>query len=210
MSNKTKSDWNLMLDFLKKRNREPWKNPGYVFYFLIVIVLVGTFGVFKDLLEMNWCWNCGLDQQKVKSFSFNISSTGLSLVTASVIDLIFISSKTVFKETTSEKYKDREVESIKKSIRIFGLSCLIVSFVSWIIINTLLVNGYFKLGFSILLLLFAYFIWWISNVQNKILNNGFNAFAPLGKENPSVPPSSKSEEDEEDGFKGNISKFKTN
>jgi hypothetical protein len=145
MSNKSKSDWKLMFDFLKKRNREPWKNPGYVFYFFIVIVLVGTFGVFKELIEMHWCWTCGFDTEKVKSFCFNLSSTGLSLVTASVIDLIFISRKTVEKETASEKYKEQEFESIKRSVRISGLSCLIVSFVGWIMINTLIENNFIKI-----------------------------------------------------------------
>lgn len=210
MTNKSKSDWRLLRDFIKKRRREPWKNPGYVFYFLIVIVLVGTFGVLKELIEMKWCWSCDFDTEKVKNFCFNLSSTGLSLVTASVIDLIFISRKTVEKETGSEKYKDHQFESIKRSIRIFGLSCLIVSFVGWIIINTLIENNFIKIGLSILSLLFSYLIWWISNVQNKILSNGFNPFGPLGTEDPNnTTPSSTPSEKPEENLNGNISTFNT-
>lgn len=208
MKNKQISDWKLMSNFLKKRRIEPWKSPSYVFYFLIVIVLVGTFGVLKDLIEMEWYWSLNLDNEKVKSFTFNVTNIGLSLVTASVIDLIFITNKTVKNETNDDDYL--KIESVKKSIRIFGLGSLIVIFVIWIIVNNFIEHNLIKIFLSIFSLLFSYFIWWISNVRNKILLNKFNVFATLGKESTidfeNEKPSS--QEETEVSLDGNISNFK--
>jgi hypothetical protein len=210
MKNKQISDWKLMGNFLNKRSLEPWKSPSYVFYFIIVIVLVGTFGVLKDLIEMEWHWSWNLDNEKVKSFTFNVTNIGLSLVTASVIDLIFITQKTVKNETNEDDYL--KIESIKKSIRIFGLCSLIVIFVVWIIVNNFLEHNLIKILLSIFSLLFSYFIWWISNVRNKILQNRFNVFATLGKERTNnfenERPTS-SQEETEASLNGNTSNFKT-
>lgn len=172
MENTKKGNWQIMWDFLKKRIKEPWKNPAYVFYFIIVIILIGTFGVFKELMETNWCWSCNLDSQKVKTFCFNVTSIGLSIVTASVIELIFISRRSIKKEMIDKQYNLQQIENIKKSIRIFGLCSLIVTFVSWVIINNIIENNILKIIFSVFTLWFSYFIWWISNVKNKILKNG--------------------------------------
>ena len=209
MKNKQNSDWRLMINFLNKRRIEPWKSPSYVFYFLIVIVLVGTFGVLKDFIEMEWCWSCGFDSDKVKNFTFNVTNIGLSLVTASVIDLIFITKKTVKNETYEED--DFKNESIKKSIRIFGLSSLIVIFVIWIIVNNFLEHNLIKILLSILSLLFAYLIWWISYVRNKILQNNFNIFGPLGKKETkdSENEESSTQVETETSLSGNTSNFKT-
>ncbi len=177
------NDWKLLKGFLKKRYKGPLINPAYVFYFFIVIVLVGSFGMFKDLIEMEWCWHCGFDTEKIRNFCFNISSTGLSLVTASVIDLIFISRKTIEKDTEGDNFNIWEHESIKRSTRIFGLGSLIVTFVIWILVNTIFKGNLIRLLFAIVALVFSYFIWWISNVRNKLLNSDFNNFAPLGREN---------------------------
>ena len=209
MKNKQISDWKLMRNFLNKRSFEPWKSPSYVFYFLIVIVLVGTFGVLKDLIEMEWNWSWNLDNEKVKSFTFNVTNIGLSLVTASVIDLIFITKKTVKNETNEDD--DSKVESVKKSIRIFGLSSLIVIFVVWIIVNNFLEQNLIKILLSIFSLLFSYFIWWISNVRNKILQNRFNVFSALGKESTNDSENGKpsSQEETVPTLNGNTSNFKT-
>lgn len=209
MKNKQISDWKLMRNFLNKRSFEPWKSPSYVFYFLIVIVLVGTFGVLKDLIEMEWNWSWNLDNEKVKSFTFNVTNIGLSLVTASVIDLIFITKKTVKNETNEDD--DSKIESVKKSIRIFGLSSLIVIFVVWIIVNNFLEQNLIKILLSIFSLLFSYFIWWISNVRNKILHNRFNVFSALGKESTNDSENGKpsSQEETDPTLNGNTSNFKT-
>lgn len=209
MKNKQISDWKLMRNFLNKRSFEPWKSPSYVFYFLIVIVLVGTFGVLKDLIEMDWNWSWKLDNKKVDSFTFNVTNIGLSLVTASVIDLIFITKKTIKNETN--EVDDTKIESVKKSIRLFGLSSLIVIFVVWIIVNNFLEHKLIKIILSIFSLLFSYFIWWISNVRNKILQNRFNVFSALGKENTNDSENGKpsSEEITDPTLNGSTSNFKT-
>lgn len=208
MKNKQISDWELMRSFLKERSLEPWKSPSYVFYFLIVIVLVGTFGVFKDLIEMEWHLSWSLDDEKVKNFSFNVTSIGLSLVTASVIDLIFITKKTIKNETNEDDYLKNE--SVKKSIRIFGLSSLIVIFVMWITINNFLHHNLIRIVLSVISLLFAYFIWWISNVRNKILQNRFNLYGPLGKQNTDDPADEgpDNQQETEPSLSGDTSNFK--
>ncbi|NGM67314.1 MULTISPECIES: hypothetical protein [Sphingobacterium] len=202
------NNWKLMKSFLKKRRKDPWANPSYVLYFLIVIVLVGTFGVLKDIIEMQWCWFCGFDDIKVKNFSFNVTNISLSLVTASVIDLIFITKKTVRGE--SAETDELRIESIKKSIRIFGLGSLIVTFVIWIIVNNFIAENIIKIILSIICLLFSYFIWWISSVRNKILHDRFNPFNTLGKErtNNSGPENPNGGREEGATLSGNITDFK--
>lgn len=171
MENNKRRDWELMFFFLRKRLTESWKIPSYVLYFFVVIVLVGTFGVITELFTIDFCFNCKFDNVKVKNSCFNISSTGLALVTASVVELIFIPRRSIEKETKNLNLNHAELENLKKGVRIFGLSSLIISFIFWILINNIFDKNWLIIILSIVLLLFAYFIWWVSNVRNKILSN---------------------------------------
>lgn len=216
MEIKKKSQWALMRLFLKDRFLKPWNNPSYAMYFIVIIIFVGSFGIIIDLLNIEWCWNCKLDGIIVEKFAFNLTGISLSLTTASVIDLIFITKKTIETETRSEKYNQFQIESIKKSIRIFGLVCLIIIFIIWIIVNSFLENYIAKIILSILSLLSSYLIWWISNVRNKILNRyKTNIGAQIGGKLPQTPQTDSDQEnsvekqDVVEGLSGTIQNFKT-
>ena len=203
--------------FLNNRFTKPWEAPSYVLYFFVVIVLVGTFGVLKDILQMHFCLCCTFDDEKVKSFSFNTSSTGLALITASVIELILISRKSIEKEVESFNLKYEELENLKKGIRIFGLSSLIISFILWILINNIIEGNWVKIILSIILLLFSYFIWWISNVQNKVLsfyvNNSISAIGGTVKDQKDMitddDQNNEKKESQENNLNGDLTSFNT-
>jgi hypothetical protein len=83
----------------------------------------------------------------------------------------------------SDKLKKKEFEkniryqfgSIKGDIRIFGISCLIVQFVFWIVANQAHEESIaIKIIFGTLSLLLGYYVWWISNAKNKLLINEAN------------------------------------
>lgn len=177
-----KSHWKLIRTFLKNRLVTPWSNPSYVMYFVIIIIFVNSIGIIKDLTGYKLCWDCQFDSKKVTSFTFNLTNIGLSLVTASVIDLIFISRKSVKAETEIQHYHSQQHESIKKSVRIFGLSSLIIIFIVWILVNSFIEHSFLKIFLSTLALLFSFLVWWISNVRNKILSTEKEAvsLAPIG------------------------------
>jgi hypothetical protein len=171
-NNTKKTQWSLLKDLLNDRTCQPVKNPKYVMYFVFIIVFVGSFGLFYDLMNINYCFSCDLDPEKVKAFAFNITNISLSLVTASVIDLIFISRKNVDVDNQQKNEFKDAYEDLKGNVRFFGLSSLILSFVLWILVNNLLESNYAKIIFATISLLFSYWIWWISNVKNEILSKG--------------------------------------
>lgn len=191
------SQWKLMFLFLKDRITKPWSNPSYAMYFIVIIIFVGSFGLLRDLLNTELCWSCEFDGVEIDKFAFNLTGISLSLTTASVIDLVFITKKTIEAETSSEKYNQFQIESIKKSIRIFGLISLIVIFIIWILVNSFLESFNAKIILSIFSLLISYAIWWISNVRNKILNKyKTNIGAQIGGQLPKSPQPNPNQTDE--------------
>lgn len=210
------SQWKLMFLFLKDRILKPWSNPSYAMYFIVIIIFVGSFGILRDLLNAEWCWSSEFDGVEIDKFAFNLTGISLSLTTASVIDLVFITRKTIEAETSSEKYNQFQIESIKKSIRIFGLISLIVIFINWILVNSFLESYKAKIILSILSLLISYAIWWISNVRNKILNKyKTNIGAQIGGDLPkSLQPNPNQtneveKQTSEEGLVGTTQNFKT-
>ncbi|MCS3869460.1 hypothetical protein J3D55_002376 [Chryseobacterium ginsenosidimutans] len=210
MKNKRR-DWKLLIDFLGERLMEAWKIPSYVLYFFVVIVLVGTFGVITELFTIDYCLSCKFDHFKVKNSCFNISSTGLALVTASVIELIFIPRKSIEKETKELNLNFDELENLKRGVRIFGLSSLIISFIFWILINNIFDIDLLKIIFSSILLLFAYFIWWISNVRNKILSNYMKNYVNIigGNADTAEGDTAEGEDKQESNLNGDLTNFNT-
>lgn len=179
--------WNLLVEFLETRRKSSFQSPSYVFYFLIVIIVIGTFGFIKDLIEIDYCFiwhsSCEWDMNNFSKISQNLSSTGLSLVTATILELIFITKNNI-KKDFSETLKYHEIENLKKSIRIFGLISLIITFVLWIIINSFDISVISKFILSFITILFAYYIWWISNTRNKILAKNTSLLSILGDATP--------------------------
>lgn len=187
------TQWSLFANFLINRTKKSWENPKYVMYFIFIIFLVGSFGLLYELTTFEYCL-CDFDSGKVKSITFNMTNISLSLITASVIDLIFISQDNIEEDKQKGKVNKAENELIKGNVRFFGLISLILSFIFWILVNNILVNNYYKLLFGTISLFFSYWIWWISNVKNKILSEGMEGMEGLintigGPINPSNPPS---------------------
>jgi hypothetical protein len=252
--------WKTLYQFLKKRTFYPFHSPGFIFYFIFIIVLVGSFGLFYDILKDSY-WGCDyeIDTNKLKSIVMSMTNIGLSLVAASTIDLLFVSKKKLAEEENdinnwinlkieiaknksrlynydieqyskridqlkefnlnkpnlanktereirdiekklakktelikkwnnklqylSDKLKQKEFEKnigyqfslIKGDVRIFGISCLIIQFVLWIIANQANENSiYLRIAFGTISLFLGYYIWWISNAKNKLLINDTN------------------------------------
>ncbi|MFY7739225.1 MAG: hypothetical protein ACOVQC_01805 [Flavobacterium sp.] len=187
--------WNLLKEFLKERYNKPKEMPGYVLYFFFVIILVGSFGLFYDLFSANYGIKLEWDYERVKNIVMNMCNVSLSLVTASIFDLIFISSKSLKRNDDDEYFYP-----IKRDINIFGITCLIIVFILWIFANTIFINIFIKLSIGILSLLFGYYVWWISNSKNKLFLTKVEIQPILGGE-PIV------ENEEEDGLNGDINEF---
>ena len=102
--------------------------PGYVFYFLFVIIFVGSFGLIYDLFSAKYGLDLEWDTEKIKNIVMNMTNISLSLVTASIIDLIFIT-----KNSLKRNEDDEEFFPIKRDINILGISFLITVFLLWIL-----------------------------------------------------------------------------
>jgi hypothetical protein len=215
---KSKSQWKLLIEFFYKRTTQPFSNPKYVMYFFFIIVLVGSFGLLYDLLNMDYCRACSLDSEKVKYFTFNMINISLSLVTASIIDLIFISKKNIERDYQQAITSlNINFNQVKGNVRFFGLISLIISFIFWILVNNIIDNNYLKIVVASFSLMFSYWIWWVSNVRNKILSNYFlsNLEDLIGgnvEPNTSFVSSeqtnSPKDKNGKDGLTGDISNFK--
>lgn len=187
--------WNLLKEFLKERYNKPKEIPGYVLYFFFVIILVGSFGLFYDLFSANYGINLDWDNERVKNIVMNMCNVSLSLVTASIFDLIFISKKSL-KRNEDDQY----FYPIKRDINIFGITCLIIVFLLWIFANTIFINEFIKLSIGIFSLLFGYYVWWISNSKNKL-------FLTKVEIEPILGGDPNDENEEAGGLNGDINEF---
>jgi len=186
--------WKLLKEFLNERYNEPKKMPGYVFYFFFVIIFVGSFGLIYDLFSTTYGYTLEWDKERVRNIVMNMTNISLSLVTASIIDLIFISKNSLRRDEGNEDFL-----KIKRDINILGISFLITVFLLWILANAIFINVYIKLFLGSTSLIFGYYVWWISNSKNKILVQNNNVNHILGNS----PDNS-----ENGGLQGDIKGFK--
>ncbi|WHT39504.1 hypothetical protein QNH98_02035 [Myroides sp. mNGS23_01] len=103
--------WKTLLNFIKKRLRFPLGSPGFILYFIVVIMLVGSFGLVYDIATIKsiFCKSCDYDEIKLNSIIMNLTTIGLSLVAASTIELLFIS-----KQKLNEEGEDFDLFYFKK------------------------------------------------------------------------------------------------
>jgi hypothetical protein len=153
----SKSNWSIFWVFLWNRMKKPIDQPSYVFYFVFIILMIGSAGLISELSTSTFVLNGELDEAKIASLVLNMSNISISLIAASVIEMILIN-----EEDLIGKY-NRKVD-----IQIFGVSSLILSFFLWIFANKFSDNVY-GLVISIFGLLFSYLFWWIANAENKVL-----------------------------------------
>lgn len=152
------TEWNNFYDFIKKRINEPLKSPRFIFYFIFIIVILGSMGVFYELYSIsNGCpyskhWD---------SVVINIANVFLAYIAASSVELILLN---------EEETRFKEVNL--KDVQMFGVSVLILGFILWIL-SILYKDKYFSFIFSGFGLLLAYFLWWVSNSEKPQLNQTF-------------------------------------
>ncbi len=155
-TNKSKfKEWDSFFDFLKKRIKEPRKSPRFILYFVFIIVILGSMGVFYELYSISNGCNCFKHWESVK---INMANIFLAYIAASSVELILLD---------GEETKFKEVNL--KDVQMFGVSVLILGFILWLL-SVLYQEELVSFLFSSVGLLLAYFLWWISNSEKPQLN----------------------------------------
>jgi len=77
--------WNTLGRFLKKRTLYPLSSPSFILYFVFIIIIVGSFGLFYDLKDSYFGYDYEIDPIKARSIIMNMTNIGLSLAAASII-----------------------------------------------------------------------------------------------------------------------------
>lgn len=143
------TNWQILGKFLKERLNNPKKQPSYVFYFIIIIILIGSIGFFSELVM-------GLynNQLIFENLTVNSANIFIALIAASSVELVLIREE----ELT---YPFR-----KNDIQIMGVTFLIFGFLLWIL-SVYLKKEILGMIISLIGLILAYTLWWISNANNK-------------------------------------------
>ena len=174
---RNEENWELLGSFLKESFIDPLYKPSFIFYFLFIVVGIGSFGIIYDIINLNYGCNLFLDKTKINSLLMNMTNVGLSITSVSVFDLIFISSKKLTKKIKKEDQKEDQEEeliqnkylSLKRDIGVMGISLLVIEFVLWIFVNTLFEIFVLRVLFAVTSLTIGYYVWWISNSKNRLL-----------------------------------------
>lgn len=165
--NNCNTKWKLLWIFLKKRFKEPLSQPSFVFYFIFIVLGIGSFGLFYDIVNLDYGCNLFSDGYRIDTVLMNMTNIGLSLTSASVIELIFISKSNLKEEGDSEN--KFIFFHIKSDIRFLGISVLVLEFLLWILVNTIFKIFFLRIVLGTVSLILSYIIWWVSNARNKIL-----------------------------------------
>ncbi|MFZ4680403.1 MAG: hypothetical protein ACOYLP_09570 [Flavobacterium sp.] len=151
------SELKLIIQFLKHRFNYPQKSVAFVLYFITIIFLVGLTSSFVGLFDT-------LDFSKkidVNQVSLSIIGYSIVLLSSSAIEFIFIS------------FKDDEVKysELKNAITMIGVASIIFGII--LSLTAYYINiPYLKLTISLLMLIFVWFMWWVSNSRTLyVLNN---------------------------------------
>jgi len=176
------SNWTTLKKFLVERMKKPIGQPGFIFYFVFIVIIVGSIGFFSELLF--GLTNCEFD---ISYLTSNASSVFIALLAASSIEFILINETEL-------------VEGSRKSdIQLLGVVILISGFLLWIL-SALFRSSITGFVISLLGLLFSYAFWWIANSENKKIAPSLKeSIEPLGGLNPQ----------DELKLAGNYSGFKT-
>jgi hypothetical protein len=141
------SRWKNFSHELKKRTVQPLEQPTFVFYFVVVIVIVGGLGV---LIKVPKAIGAGATSQDVLAVAKDLSTYLLAMIAAAFVDLNF-----------SESAK-------QPSLRMFALSLSIIGAICAVYSNFTSNSGracYIALFGTVL----ALFLWWIANFDNAKL-----------------------------------------
>ncbi len=149
------SEWKNFFGFINKRIKDPFKSPRFILYFVFIIMVLGSMGIFYELYTIeNGC----LYFKHWGSVVINMANISLAYIAASSVELILLNEdETKFKEVNL------------KDVQMFGVSVLILGFILWIL-SVLYRDELVSFIFSGLGLFLAYFLWWISNSEKPQLN----------------------------------------
>jgi hypothetical protein len=175
------SNWQILKSFFCERITRPFGQPSYTFYFLIIIVLIGSIGIFYELLISTQ--SCHIN---IENLTLSAANIFIALIASSTVELLLIQEENL-------KYPHR-----KNDIQILGLSFLIIGFLLWILANYLMHENA-GLILSLVGLGLSYFVWWIANSDNKKIAPSSKPFVTIGGENPANSLN----------LKGDTSEFKT-
>ncbi len=175
------SNWRILQMFLWDRIKKPLCHPSFVFYFISIIILIGSIGFLYDIVE-----SIKMNVFETSKITSNASNIFITLIAASAVELILINDNDLM-----HPYR-------KNDVQIIGISFLIFGFLLWMFAISFKENV-IGLITSIIGLLLSYIFWWISNAGNKIL-------VPEDKPSSSIggTPSTG-----DNGLDGDVSGFKT-
>lgn len=156
MSQKIKSEGQLIREFMWNRFLYPLKSVAFILYFVTIVVVVGLASSFLGLFGT-------IDFSKnidINSISISLIGYSLVLLCSAAIEFIFIN----FRDT-EENYS-----SLKNAIAMIGISAIIFG-ILFSIIAVFVENILFKLILGILMTIGVWFMWWISNARTlSVLN----------------------------------------
>ena len=139
-------NWSELNEQVVERLRKPWGHPEFIFYFFIVVCIIGLGGVIISFSSGMSNINC-FDH---KNFTLNICTTFIAVVATAAADLVM----------TGDDAKT-------KIFRIIGISSLLVCIgLFWL--TTTLIDGwnYVPSCFGLFLALST---WWLANANSPHL-----------------------------------------
>jgi hypothetical protein len=138
--------WFELVKILLKRFFAGLKNSNFVIYFVVIIVFIGGFGVFKDIYAIINCEDGSELSRLYNELSKNLSTYFIALIAASTADLIL-------------NRLPNERESF--ILRMPAITGLVAGGFLLFLIQLEVVNNTFKLAIWGTIL--AWIMWWISN-----------------------------------------------
>lgn len=154
------SEWKSLLTTLWRKTREPFANPAFIFYFLVVVLGLGGFGIWYPLITNTY----KPDDKVAEALLWRSVITGVytfyvALVATSIVDSIL---------TREKRY----------SYQMFVIFCGFLSFAVALVVATKVSAPEFKPGLfelPTLLVIFGFmlslYLWWIVNADNNNLRD---------------------------------------
>ena len=170
------NEWKDLIKSVYKRWRDGFNRVDFILYFLFVIIVVGSLGVFPSALKYYEAVILKTpDRNAIENdFAKSLSTYFITIIATSSADLIL-----------NKEPNEHEA----RILRMPAVTCLIIGAISIFLIHSE-VFGSKTVYFSFLSTAFSLFVWWIANswdkkYQKNTLGTPNANFAPLGKEQTS-------------------------
>jgi hypothetical protein len=154
-------NWGKLFSEMWRRITRPFKEPPFIFYFLIIVIVIGGFGVLIPIGKLFF----------VENNEQNLMAIPLALVTYA-----FAISATGFVDLMLSK------PEVSKSFLLLALT-------GWILSMIFSVSGYLPIQFNTALILtgcgtfISLCLWWVANADNvKLQESNYNAETAVASE----------------------------